>query len=118
MHASHTAVWLVVHQQQLHLYHRQTVQALGPADYPRRQEFSQWFLQLCAAEPRFPSIVPYTDEAPFTREGIINSHNNHVWADENPHTTFEQGHQQRFSNNVWCGIVHDLLIGPMYFLHA
>jgi hypothetical protein len=60
---------------------------MGPVDYPRQQEFSQWFLQRCAAEPRFPSIVLYTDEASFTRESIINSHNNRVWADENPHTS-------------------------------
>jgi hypothetical protein len=58
----------------------------------------------------------YTDEASFNRESIINNHN-HVWADENPHATLEQGHQQRFSIKVWCGIVHDLLIGP-YILPA
>jgi hypothetical protein len=56
--------------------------------------------------------VLYTEEASFTRESIINSRNNHVWADENPHATFEQGHQQRFSIDVSSGIVHDLLIGP------
>jgi hypothetical protein len=66
MHASHSAVWQVVHQQQLHPYHRQKVQAMGPMDYPRQLEFSQWFLQRCAAEPRFPSIMLYTDEASFT----------------------------------------------------
>jgi hypothetical protein len=31
--------------------------------------------------------------------------------------TLEQVRQQRFSINVWCGIVHDLLIGP-YVLPA
>jgi hypothetical protein len=90
---------------------------MGPADYPRRQEFSQWFLQRCAAEPLFPSIVIFTDQASFTREIIINRHKNHAWADENPHATLEQGYHQRFSISVWCGIVHDLLIGP-YVLPA
>jgi hypothetical protein len=61
--------------------------------------------------------VLYTDEASFTRESIINSRNNHVWADENPHATLEQGRQQRFYINVWCGIVHYLLISP-YVLPA
>jgi hypothetical protein len=84
---------------------------MGLADYPSRREFSQWFLQRCAAEPQFPNIVLCTDEASFTRESIINSHNNHVCADENLHSTFEQGNQQRFSINVWCGIVCDLLKG-------
>jgi hypothetical protein len=117
MHASYTTVRQVVHQQQLHPYHRQKVQEMGPADYPRRQEFSQWFLQRCAAEHRFPSIVLYTDKKSFTRESIINSHKDHVWVDENSHATLEQGHQQRFSISVWCGIVHDPLIGP-YVLPA
>jgi hypothetical protein len=43
MHASHTAAWQVMHQQQLHPYRRQTFQAMGPEDYPMRQDFSQWF---------------------------------------------------------------------------
>jgi hypothetical protein len=55
---------------------RYKVQAMNPADYPRRQEFSQWFHQRCAAEIRFPSVVLLTDEASFTRESIINSSNN------------------------------------------
>jgi hypothetical protein len=111
MHASHTTVRQVVHQQ-LHPYHQQKVQAVCPADDPRRQEFSQWFLQRCAAEPRFPSIVLYTYKKSFNRENIINSHKNQVCEDEILHATLEQGHQQRFSINVWCGIVHDPLIDP------
>jgi hypothetical protein len=72
MRAFHTAVWQVVHQQHLHPYHRQKVQTMGTTNYPRRHEFSQWFFQRCAAEPRFPSTVLYTDEKSFTRERIIN----------------------------------------------
>jgi hypothetical protein len=44
MHASQSTIWQVMHQQQLHLYHQQEVQALGLVDYTRRQEFNQWFL--------------------------------------------------------------------------
>jgi hypothetical protein len=35
MHASYTTVRQVVHQQQLHQYHQQKVQAMGPVDYPK-----------------------------------------------------------------------------------
>jgi hypothetical protein len=44
-----------------------------------------------------------TDEAGFTRDGVMNLHNLHVWAAEIQH---------RFSVNVWAVNVDDNLIGP------
>lgn len=29
----------------------------------------------------------------------------HVWADENPHTTFQGKHQIRLELNVWIGVL-------------
>ena len=43
---------------------------------------------------------------------VFNSRNSHVWDFDNPHALFVAHHQHRFSVNVWCGIVHDHLIGP------
>ena len=54
----------------------------------------------------------FTDEAGFTRDGIINFPNNHIWADVNPHAIVQSRHQQQFSINVWAGVVGDKLIGP------
>ena len=54
----------------------------------------------------------FTDEAQFNRNGVNNTHNPHVWGDENPHTTVETNFQQRFSVNVWCAVLDDQLIGP------
>ena len=54
----------------------------------------------------------FTDEACFTKEGIFNTHNSHVWALNNPHATYIRGHQQRFAVNIWTGIVDNFLIGP------
>ena len=56
--------------------------------------------------------VLFTNEASFTKEGIINSHNSHVWNFENSRTTHAFHHQHKFTINVWAGIVHDDLIGP------
>jgi len=56
--------------------------------------------------------VLFTDEATFTRDGIQNFHNQHVWTDENPHATVQSHHQQRFCINIWTGIVGDCLLGP------
>jgi len=56
--------------------------------------------------------ILFTDEAQFNRDGVNNTHNSHVWADENPHATVESNFQQRFSVNVWCAVLDDQLIGP------
>ncbi|EZA52677.1 hypothetical protein X777_07058 [Ooceraea biroi] len=40
-------------------------------------------------------MILWTDEATFTRRGIFNSHNSHVWAHNNPHTTRQRNFQQQ-----------------------
>ncbi|KAJ4425767.1 hypothetical protein ANN_27390, partial [Periplaneta americana] len=108
----HTTVWRLLKEYQLYPYHLQHVQALSPADYPARVRFSQWFLQQCGVNPNFPALVLFTDEAQFTRDGITNFHNQHVWAYENPRATVPSHHQVRFSLNMWVGIIGDRLVGP------
>ena len=49
----------------------------------------------------------------FNRDGVNNTHNSHVWADENPHATVESNFQQHFSVNVWCAVLDEQLIGPL-----
>ncbi|KAJ4448333.1 hypothetical protein ANN_10348 [Periplaneta americana] len=93
----HTTVWRLLKEYQLYPYHLQRVQALSPADYPARVRFCQWFLQQCGVNPNFPALVLFTDLAQFTRDGITNFHNQHVWAYENPRATVPSHHQVRFS---------------------
>ncbi|KAJ4441000.1 hypothetical protein ANN_10849 [Periplaneta americana] len=108
----HTTVWRLLKEYQLYLYHLQRVQALSPADYPAGVRFCQWFLQQCGVNPNFPALVLFTGEAQFTRDGITNFHNQHVWAYENPRATVPSLHQVRFSLNMWAGIIGDRLVGP------
>jgi hypothetical protein len=75
-------------------------------------DFCQWWLQQHAINPGFPSLMLFMDEAGFTQDRIISFHNSHVWADENPQTTFQSRHQHRFSINLWAGILGDGLISP------
>ncbi|KAJ4439683.1 hypothetical protein ANN_07811 [Periplaneta americana] len=107
----HTTVWRLLKEYQLYPYHLQR-QALSPADYPARVRFCQWFLEQCGVNPNFPALVLFTDEAQFTRDGITNFHNQHVWAYENPRATVPSHHQVRFSLNMWPGITGDRLVGP------
>lgn len=108
----HWIVWKVLREQGLYPYHLQPVQALLQTDYPARVTFCQWFLEQCVGNPDFSGCIFFTDEAQFTRDGIINFHNQHVWADDNPHAVVPSRSQQRFSLNIWAGILGDTLVGP------
>jgi hypothetical protein len=59
-----------------------------------------------SAEHFFVSSGFFTDDALFGRDGI-DIHNQHQWAEENPHGVSHSRHQQQFSNNVWARIVGD-----------
>ncbi|XP_044265289.1 uncharacterized protein LOC123011749 [Tribolium madens] len=100
-----------LHEQGLHPYHLQRVQALQPEDPARRLVFAQWLSQKLDEEPNFLRNVLFTDEAIFTRDGISNRHNTHIWADKNSHQVYEHHFQDRFSLNVWADIIDDHLIG-------
>jgi hypothetical protein len=41
---------------------------------------------------QFVANILFTDDAEFTRDGIVNFHSTHVWADDNPHTTVTSKH--------------------------
>jgi hypothetical protein len=67
-------------------------------------DFCQWLLQQYAVDPGFPSVMWFTDEAGFTRYGIISFRNSSVWADENPHSTFQSTSiLNKFVGNHTCG---------------
>ena len=106
---SHSRVWRTLNENEMYPYHTQTVQHLHPGDLIRRVEFCNW-LQGNGRE--FYRLIMFTDESQFTRDGINNLHNSHEWAVGNPHATVETNFQLRFHVNVWCGVLHDQLIGP------
>ena len=70
--------------------------------------FCKWF----NGSSQLHRYILFTDELQFNCDGVNNTHNSHVWADENPHATMESNFQQRFSVNVWCAVLDDQLIGP------
>lgn len=110
---SHTSVHRILREQLLYPYHYQRVQHLIEQDLPRRQLFSEWFLARSENHPDFVSKILATDEACFTRNGVVNFHNLHSWCDENPHNVRRNNFQHRFAINVWCGIVGDHVVGPV-----
>ena len=71
---------------------------------PTGQSHAFWILSL---------VTYYYDEATFTHNRINNTHNSHRWSQVSPHDTVETNFQHRFSINVWCGMIDDMLIGPV-----
>ena len=104
----HTRVWRTLHAEGMYAYHVQRVKHLGPDDFAERLEFCKWL----SGSREFVRYILFTDEAQFNRDGVNNTHNSHVWADENPHDTVESNFQLRFNVNEWRAVVDDQLTGP------
>jgi hypothetical protein len=110
--AHHSLVHRTICDADLHPYHYTKVQALLPVDFQPRINFSNWILE---QDHEIFTRILWTDEACFTRSGFYNIHNNHFWAENNPHVLMETRHQHQFSVNVWAGIVGNHLVGPFFF---
>ena len=59
----------------------------------------------------FPKYVLFTAEDTSTRGGAFNTRNLRMWQNGNPHVVHQSHHQQRFSGNVWAGIIGNNLVG-------
>lgn len=104
-----------IREQNLYPYHYQKVQALSATDPAARVNFCNTIRMLHNGDQNFVRNILFTDEASFGHDGLINLHNEHFWSDENPHLSIERGYQNKFSVNVWAGIIGDYLIGPHFF---
>jgi hypothetical protein len=111
---SQPSVLKVLHDDQLHSYHYSRSAHLFPDDRPLQMQFYEWLHQHAADELLLHNILWWTDEACFTREGVLSVHS-HLWARDNPHAIRERGYQVRFSVNVWVVIVGDIVVG-LYLL--
>ena len=112
---SQSRVWRTLRADHRKPFHLQPVQNLHPGDAERRVTFCEWLLHESENNHGFLHKILWTDEASFTRRGVVNYHNLHVWAHDNPHEIRPRSFQNEFSVNVWIGILHSNVCGP-YFL--
>lgn len=112
LHVSQSTIWRTLRLDSRKPYHFQPVQHLQPEDPQRRLAFCQWLLQEIENDNQFLQKNLWTDEATFTRSGIVNYHNLHVWAQENPHVIRAHDFQHEFHVNVWSGLIGNVLCGP------
>jgi len=68
------------------------------------------FLAQCRRNNFFPDRILWTDEATFTPNGVFNSRNTLVWAEENPHEIRQCNFQYRWAINVWAGVIGDRIV--------
>ena len=92
----------------------QLLQALKPEDKPRRKEFAVTMLHRLDSVPEFLKRVCFSDESTFHVSGLINRQNSRIWGSQNPHETYKLERDSP-KLNVWCGIMHDKIIGPFFF---
>lgn len=104
----------VVKKYKYHDYKFMTVQTLLPVDFERRLAFCQRFRQQQNEDPFFSRKILWTDESTFTNQGIFNRRNKHFYATENPRLFQEVRPQVRYSLNVWCGMLDNKIIGPVF----
>lgn len=112
---SRCTVHRILRNHRLYPYHVVLHQALMDRDFDRRLEHCHWLLNMVEENPHFLSRILWTDEATFTSSGGVNLHNMHYWSENNPHWMRQVDHQNRWSVNVWCGIVEGRIIGPFVF---
>ena len=67
------------------------------------------------AHPELLSVILFSDEASFTRDGVNNSRYVRTWSHDNPHETSVFNFQRRFTVKVWCGVLGNKLNGPYVF---
>jgi hypothetical protein len=100
----------ILMENRLHPFHSTCVQHLEPKDYPVRRNVCVWLLNKAAEDENFISLVLFSDESNFDRQGCFNHRNLHVWSSDNPRVIYRRAFQRRFSVNLWTGLVGDSVV--------
>ncbi|XP_011858894.1 PREDICTED: uncharacterized protein LOC105556413 [Vollenhovia emeryi] len=110
---------IIKHNLGWHPFKRHKTQKLFPQNLPRREAFCDWLSEQVdlnnIANDYFLRRILWTDECTFRSDGHINRHNEHHYAEENPHCRKETHIQGQFHINVWMGILDNQVIGPYFF---
>jgi hypothetical protein len=94
-----------------HPYHDRKVQRLEPGDPAQPKDLYHWI----TAYHQILSVILFTDEASFIRDGINNSWNSHTSSHVNPHQRRLTNFQKKFWENVWCGLLGNNSVGLYIF---
>lgn len=115
LNISKSSVGRIIKMHKFHPYRIQLHQALNADDFDRRRTFCEWAFDKINTDANFFNMVLFSDESTFHKNGHVNRHNLHYYADENPHFMRQVDAQHRWSINVWAGILGQRIIGPYFF---
>ncbi|EZA54309.1 hypothetical protein X777_06139 [Ooceraea biroi] len=107
-----TSIWRIFRQNKFHPYRMSLYQALNNNDFYQRLAFCNWIRQ---QPPDFHHKILFCDECTFKSVGSVNTWNCRHWSQVNPHWLREIDHQHVGKINVWCGIIGNRIIGPIFF---
>ncbi len=116
IHIPPTTVWQILNSNRLYPYHltpMTPVATILPGDLERRPNFCQWMVEV--EYVHLHNRILFSDESLSMQDGIFNSRNKHLWAEDNPHAAIQTKSQHKFTVHVWCGILGNSLIDPHYF---
>lgn len=97
-----------------HPYKFLPTQLLSQLDFNERLTFCCDIMDRQFENVLFSKVL-WTDEASFNTAGIFNRKNTHYWSKTNKHLIKAIKKQGRQTVNVWCGIICDRIIGPIFF---
>lgn len=100
---SDTSLGKILKQNKFHGYHLQLHHKLIPGDFVRRMRFCKWGIRQTQIDPMFLDKVLYTDEATFNKKFDYVVENSQLHS------------QNRWSLNVWGGIMREQVIEPYFF---
>ncbi|KFM64525.1 hypothetical protein X975_16921, partial [Stegodyphus mimosarum] len=82
--------------------------------WPRRMAFATDMLRRIEDDAEFLKRIMFSDETSFHLSGIVNRQNVRIWGSENPYE-YREAQRDTPKVNVWCGLMHDGVIGPFFF---
>lgn len=115
MNISYGTVSRILKMHKYKPYKQLPVQKLLPRDREARLVFCREMIRRNTEYPNFFDKILWTDEASFTTSGMFNRKNTHHWSSQNNHVIKEIQRQGRQSVNVWCGILGNRVLGPIFY---
>lgn len=112
---SQASISRILKKHRFHPYKIKLFQEMYGNDFDKRIEFCMWVLDKVAENTNFFDNVLFSDECTFHNNALVNRHNLHYYSDSNPHEYRVTRNQNRWSVNVWGGILGPYLIGPYFF---
>lgn len=109
---SRSTIRNILKNNKYHPYRLELHQEINDNDIQQRLSFCNW----SSSQPAdFHQSILWSDESTFKSDGSVNTWNCRYWASQNPHWLGTVDKQHVWKINVWCGIINNQIVGPVFF---